>query len=88
MTDVLKGEGATLSADGGQVLSRNVPLPVLAHFKNVISTLTPRLEAFFKEEKLKRRIDEMQEEVDRYECPCSVVVLRLIRYGSGPILFE
>ena len=65
MKDVLKGEGASLSADGGQVLSRNVPPPVMAHFKNQIAALTPRLDDFFREEKMKRRIDDMQEEVDR-----------------------
>lgn len=67
MKEVLKGEGAKLSADGGQVLSRTIPAPVLLFYQQEIKRLEPELEEFFNKERINKRFDAMQEEAERAE---------------------
>jgi hypothetical protein len=44
MKEVLKGEGASLSADGGQVLSRSVPADVINLYKQQVRYSSMRYE--------------------------------------------
>lgn len=67
MKDVLKGEGAALSQDGGQVLSRTVPAPVLSYYQSKIAAMEGEISAFFKEERAKLQLEQMQRDTEHAE---------------------
>ena len=67
MKEVLRGEGSTLSADGGQVLSRVMPRAVIEHFMSQILILEPQINELGKEERMKKQIDEVQREAEKAE---------------------
>lgn len=67
MKDVLKEEGDVLTKDGGQVLSRTIPPPVITHYFTKIAGLEEDLDRLSKEERMKAKIDRLDQDAERAE---------------------
>jgi ATP-dependent RNA helicase DDX27 len=67
MKEVLKGEGSSLSIDGGQVLNRTIPSAVIDLYIKKITSLEQKVANIYNEEKTKKRFDEVEREVEKAE---------------------
>ena len=65
MKDILKGEGSTLSTDGGQVLSRLIPANVVTVYEQKIVNLESEIEQMVKNERTEARLARAEEEANR-----------------------
>lgn len=65
VTEVLKGEGASLSAEGGRVLNRTIAPAVVTKFVARIEGLESKIDGLFQEEKMRARLDVAMREADR-----------------------
>jgi len=65
MKEVLKGEGSTLSQDGGQVLSRTIPSATVSQYLNKIASLKDDIVDTMKRENHLAKIARLESEADR-----------------------
>jgi ATP-dependent RNA helicase DDX27 len=67
MKEVLKGEGSSLSKDGGQVLNRTIPSAVVDLYIRKIAELEQKIASVFSEEKTKKRFEQVEREAEKAE---------------------
>jgi hypothetical protein len=67
MKEVLKGEGSTLSKDGGQVLNRTIPSAVVDLYIRKIAELEQTIANVYNEEKTKKRFEQAEREAEKAE---------------------
>ena len=67
MKEVLKGEGAVLGAESGQVLSRNISQAIISKFVSKISGMEPGIRQTFMEEKKNAHIEKVSSELEKAE---------------------
>lgn len=65
VTEVLKGEGASLSSEGGRVLNRTIAPGVVAKFATRIEAFEDKIGGLFEEERLRAKLNVAMREADR-----------------------